>query len=94
MPEADLPLKIEGLNIDQAYENFVRQIAGNALCSVEGRPESLKETVEREKHHQELIRKIKALENKIRKEPQLNRQMELNAELKQHKRELEELKHG
>ena len=33
MKEAALPLKLDGLNTDKVYENFVRQIAGEALTS-------------------------------------------------------------
>ena len=39
--EDELPLKMEGLNIDVVYENFVRQIAGDKL-STEKTGESLK----------------------------------------------------
>lgn len=42
--EDELPLKMEGLNIDVVYENFVRQIAGDKL-STEKTGESLKESV-------------------------------------------------
>ena len=31
LPESELPLKLDGLSIDAVYENFVRQIAGDAL---------------------------------------------------------------
>lgn len=75
-----LALKLEGLDTDAVYEGFVRQIAGDALGESAG--ESLKDAVEREKKRRELEKKITALEAKIRKEKQLNRQMELNAELK------------
>ena len=83
-----MALKAEGLSLDAVYESFVRQIAGDALTG--GQEESLKESVEREQKQQELEKKIAALQAKIRKEKQLNRQMELNAELKKVRRELEE----
>lgn len=89
LPEQDLPLKVDGLNIDAVYENFVRQIAGNALQA--DRVESLKESVERDAHRQELQKQITALQAKVRKEKQLNKQVHLNTELKKLKRELEEL---
>lgn len=75
-----LELKAEGLSLDAVYESFVRQIAGDALTG--GQEESLKESVEREQKRQELEKQIAALQAKIRKEKQLNRQMELNADLK------------
>lgn len=91
LPETELPLKVEGLSIDKVYENFVRQIAGDALRSEEGKTESLKESVERDNRRQELEKQVAALQTKVRKERQLNKQVQLNAELKKLKNELEEL---
>ena len=89
LAEEDLPLKLEGLNTDKVYENFVRQIAGEALRAEKF--ESLKDSVERDARRQELQKKITALQAKVRKEKQLNKQMQLNGELKKLKKELEEL---
>ncbi|MFR2573695.1 MAG: DUF4391 domain-containing protein [Dialister sp.] len=91
IPEDELPLKVEGLSIDKVYENFVRQIAGDALRSEEGKTESLKESVERDNRRQELEKQIAALQTKVRKEKQLNKQVQLNAELKKLKNELEKI---
>ena len=85
MEEAALPLKLDGLNTDQVYENFVRQIAGEVLT---GAGETLKESVERDKRRKELQKQIAALQVKVRREKQLNKQVQLNAELKRLKREL------
>ena len=81
MNEEDLPVKVEGLNIDMVYENFVRQIAGNKL-QVANDGESLRETVARDDEMQTLKKQIETLQTKIRKEKQLNKQMEMNKELK------------
>ena len=81
MPLDKLQLPLTGLNLDAVYENYVRQIAGDALNSDSG--ETLKEAVDREKKKRELENKIAALEAKIRKEKQLNRQIELSTELRQ-----------
>lgn len=90
--EDALDLKLDGLNMDAVYENYVRQIAGDALhASAAGEPESLKKSVERSNQIQLLQKRIDALQKKIRKEKQLNRQMELNAELKRLRKELSEL---
>lgn len=91
LPETELPLKVEGLSVDKVYENFVRQIAGDALRSEEGKTESLKKSVERDNRRQELEKQIAALQTKVRKEKQLNKQVQLNAELKKLKKELEEI---
>lgn len=80
MPEDELQLRIDGLNMDTVYESLVRQIAGDKLQADSG--ESLKETVERDEKKKQLEKQIAALESKMRSEKQLNRQMEINAELK------------
>ena len=89
LPEENLPLKLEGLNIDKVYENFVRQIGGEALMA-DGE-ETLQQSVERDIHRQDLQKQIAALQAKVRKEKQLNKQVQLNAELKKLKKELEDL---
>ena len=88
LEEEKLPLKADGLDIDRVYENFVRQIAGDALKNVND--ESLKESVEREKRREQLKKQIAVLETKIRKEKQFNKQVEMNGQLKRLKKELEE----
>ena len=87
MPEDELQLHIDGLNMDAVYESFVRQIAGDKLLSESG--ESLKESVERDEKKKQLEKQIATLESKMRKEKQLNRQMEMNAELKKLRKEIE-----
>ncbi|MFT4445169.1 DUF4391 domain-containing protein [Parvimonas sp. G1967] len=86
--EDAIPLKLEGLNIDAVYENFVRQIAGDKL-KPEVAGESLKESVERYEQKQILKKQITTLQVKVRKEKQLNKQMQMNTELKKLKKELE-----
>ena len=87
LKEADMQLRIEGLSTDAVYENLVRQIAGKTLQAQTG--DSLQETVERTKQRADIEKKIAALEAKIRKEKQLNKQMELNAEVKRLRKEIE-----
>ena len=89
MEESALPLKLDGLNTDRVYENFVRQIAGETLTS--GAGETLKESVARDKRRQELQKQIMALQVKVRRERQLKKQVQLNTELKKLKKALEEL---
>ena len=88
LAEDELPLKLEGLNVDAVYENFVRQIAGDKL-KTEAAGESLKESVARDEQKQVLQKQIATLQAKIRKEKQLNKQMQMNTELKKLKKELE-----
>lgn len=86
--EDELPLKLEGLSVDEVYENFVRQIAGDKL-KTESAGESLKESVARDEQKQQFQKQITTLRAKIRKEKQLNKQMQMNTELKKLKKELE-----
>lgn len=85
MAEDELHLSIDGLNMDAVYENLVRQIAGDKLQTDSG--ESLKESVERDEKKKQLKKQIAALESKMKKEKQLNRRMEMNAELKRLRKE-------
>lgn len=88
MKESELPVHLDGLDMDAVYENYVRQIAGDAISSEKGKTESLKESVERDNHRQELEKQITTLQIKVRKEKQLNKQVELNAEFKKLREEL------
>lgn len=88
MPEDELHLHIDGLNMDAVYESLVRQIAGEKLQTDSG--ESLKESVERDEKKKQLEKQIAALESKMKKEKQLNRRMEMNSELKKMRKELDQ----
>lgn len=92
LEEQNLNLKLDGLNLDAVYENIVRQIGGDALKSEN--QESLKQTVERENRRKELLKQIEALQAKIRKEKQLNKQVKLNEEVKKLKAVLQSLKNN
>ena len=80
-------LKFDGLNLDAVYENLARQISGGRL----GTDGDIEEAVERDKKRQKLERDITALEKKVLREKQFNKQVELNGELKRLRKELEEL---
>lgn len=53
--------------------------------------ESLKVSVEREEKKKQLEKQISTLENKMKKEKQLNRRIEMNAELKKLRMKMEAL---
>ena len=89
MPEDELHLSIDGLNIDAVYESLVRQIAGDKLQTDSG--ESLKESVVRDEKKKQLEKQISTLENKMKKEKQLNRRMQMIAELKRLGKEMKKL---
>lgn len=87
LTEKELPLHLEGLTIDAIYENFIRQIAGDLLTGNENT--TLKESVEWQKRREQIEKQIVALEARMKKEKQLNRKMELKAELKELKQALD-----
>ena len=72
--EDDLPVHLEGLTLDAVYENFVRQIAGEALAEENGT--TLKESVEQQKQREQIEKQIATLEAKIRKEKQPKKKFE------------------
>ncbi|HBC95070.1 MAG TPA: DUF4391 domain-containing protein [Pelotomaculum sp.] len=86
---AELSLRLDGLNMDSVYEGFIRQIAGERLENKPGG--DLKDAVARDERRQKLQKEIAALENKMRREKQFNKQVELNGELKRLRKELEGL---
>ncbi len=86
-PLGGFMLKFDGLNLDAVYENLARQISGGRL----GTDGDIEEAVDRDKQRQRLERDIVALEKKLLREKQFNKQVELNGELKRLKKELEEL---
>lgn len=76
-------IKIDGLDVDAVFNNFVRQIAGDKLVST-GKtsevPKSIKEDVEALKEREKILKQIDALDRKIRAEPSLGKKQELAAE--------------
>ncbi len=91
LPDPDAPaIRLEGYDLDAARDNFLRQIAGDALAPFP--PDlAIKETLKRAKERDALLKKIGALENKIRREKQFNRQVELCDEKKKLERALDNL---
>ncbi len=83
----ELSLRLEGLNMDSAYEGFIRQIAGGRLEDKPG--VDLKTAIALDARRSKLQREIAALENKVRIEKQFNTQVTLNGKLKRLKKELD-----
>ena len=91
LDEARLPLQLDGLNLDTVYENFVRQIRNSVESEVWRVELSVSENIAIDQKRQQLEKQIAALEKKIRREKQFNKQVEMNAELKKLKKEIEKL---
>ena len=75
----ELSLEWAVLDMDGLYESIVRQIAGDAIAAPQA--ESLKEAVEQTQEREKLEKQIAALKAKMKKEKQLNKQMELRREI-------------
>lgn len=86
-PLDNLKLRFEGLNLDSVYDNLMRQISGGRLDT----DEDIAKAVELDRQRQKLEREIAALEKKMQREVQFNKQVELNMMLKKLKKELEGL---
>ena len=76
-------IKIDGLNIDTVFSNFVHQIAGDKLTSAkksDEAPKSIKEDVEALKEREKILKQIAALDRKIKAEPSIGKKQELAEE--------------
>ena len=104
MPRVVLRFTFSGLTLDGVYENLVRNMHAASKSAPAGKdgpravrePEaawrddlSISENIVRDTARARLEKQVAALEAKMRKEKQLNRKMELNAELKRLRKELE-----
>lgn len=78
--EQELNLSIQGLDLDQVYENLVFQIAGSRVEKVEG--VNLKVSVQKVQEIEKIKKKITELENKLRNEKQFNIQLKISDEIK------------
>lgn len=85
----DITLNINGLNLDVIFNNLLAQIADTKVNVNENL--TIKEAVEQSIDVEKLTRKIEQLQNKIRKEPQFNKQLELKKELKRLTEKLKEV---
>lgn len=86
-PEENLSIHLDGLNMDEAWDNMVLAVSGIKL--EHGR--SLEEQIAIEDKRVNLEDQITRLEKKVWGERQPKRKFELNQELKSLKKELEEL---
>jgi len=104
IPREALRFTLSGLTLDKVYENLVRNIHAASQPAPIGRDGlravgeaeaawrddlSISENIVRDTARARLEKQVAALEAKMRKEKQLNRKMELNAEFKRLRKELE-----
>lgn len=87
---SELSLKIEGQSLQRIYDNFVAQVSGIG----EHKAGAMAEIVALQQEISKAEDNLKALQKKMLKEPQLDRQMQMNKEVKAKRKEIEELKHN
>lgn len=78
LPEAELPLKIDGLNLDTVYENFVLQVSGIEKAGNDSVAVQIKNADKTEKLKIEIAR----LEKQARAEKQPKKKFELAQKIK------------
>ena len=86
----NLSLTLQGLTLDEVYENFLRQIAGESLQAGQN-AKPLKDIIEYNEKIQQLQKQIEKLEKKVKTEKQFNIQVKFNDELKSLRKELVKL---
>lgn len=92
MTKDKIHFEIDGLNMDALYEGFIKQIAGDNLTI--NTNESVGIAILRSEEKEKLEKQISAIQKKLHREKQFNRQVQLNAELKVLRNKLEELDNG
>lgn len=90
MPQDKLNLKVEGLNMDSVWENFIIQVGGVEV----GQGKSLDEQIQLDEQKAKLQKEIEKLEKQARSEKQPNKKFQLAQQAKILKKQLEDLNHG
>lgn len=87
MAIADLELTVQGQSLPRIYDNFVAQVSGIG----EHKAGSMADIVALKKQIAAAEADLQSLEKKMRKEPQLDRQLAINKQVKAKRKELAEL---
>lgn len=85
---SDLSLRIEGQSLPRIYENFVGQVSGIG----EHKAGAMQEIVLLKQQIAKAETELQALQKKMRREPQFDRQMQMNKEVKAKRAEIEGMK--
>lgn len=88
MPMADLELNVQGQSLPRIYDNFVAQVSGIG----EHRAGTMAEIVTIKQVIAKAGAELLALQKKMRREPQLDVQMQMNKLVKAKRKEVEEMK--
>lgn len=84
----NLHLQIDGQSLSRIYDNFVAQVSGIG----EHKAGRMADIVALKKQIATAEAELKSLEKRMRKEPQLDRQMQMNKQVRATRKELKELK--
>ena len=88
MPLTELELTVQGQSLPRIYDNFVAQVSGIG----EHKAGSLEDIVALRKLIAIIEAELKTLEKRMRKEPQLDRQLAMNKQVRQKRKQLAEIK--
>ena len=88
MDEKRLSLEIQGQSLSRVYENFVAQVSGIG----EHKAGAMAEIVDLKKRIAAMEAELQNLQKKMRKEPQYDKQVKMNKQVKAKRHELDELK--
>ena len=88
MDENRLSLEIQGQSLSRVYENFVAQVSGIG----EHKAGAMAEIVDLKKRIAAMEAELQNLQKKMRKEPQYDKQVKMNKQVKTKRHELDELK--
>ena len=85
---ADLELTVQGQSLPRIYDNFVAQVSGIG----EHKAGSMADIVALRKQIAAAEAELQSLQKRMRKEPQLDRQLAMNKQVKEIRKELDNLK--
>lgn len=87
VPMADLELTVQGQSLPRFYDNFVAQVSGIG----EHKAGAMADIVALRKQITDAESELKTLERKMRREPQLDKQLRMNKDVKAKRLRLKEL---
>ena len=88
MPMADLELSVQGQSLPRIYDNFVAQVSGIG----EHKAGAMADIVALKKQIATAEAELQSLERKMRKEPQLDKQLQMNKQVKAKRQNVSELR--
>ena len=88
VPLSDLELTVQGQSLPRIYDNFVAQVSGIG----EHKAGALEEIVALKAQITKAEAELASLQRKMRKEPQLDRQLAINKQVKAKRKELDNIK--